>query len=317
MDRIDVVSQPEARLEQLPELLRAAACADGHEAIGEHKFLRLQQGDDLAAAIAAYEHDELVGYAHTLAYGDGADRRVSCEVVVHPGARRRGVGQALLARAVEHARSQAAGRIDVWAYNDSVASRRLAVELGFTPTRRLLHLHRHVSDTFDVEPPAGIRLRPFDAEADAETLLALNNRIFAGHPENGTWTLEDLRARMRQPWFDARDVLLAELDSSLAGFCWLKVEHREGEGRVGEIYVIGTAPEARGLGLGRYLLAEALRHLPSRGARVAAIYVDESNETAVRLYASCGFHHHHVDVCYSRAVAPASQAAATKSEVAA
>ena len=317
MSRIDVVSQADATLEQLPELLRAAACADGHEAIGEHKFLRLQQGDDLAAAIAAYEHDELVGYAHTLAYRDGAARRVSCEVVVHPAARRRGVGQALLACAVEHARRHSAGRIDVWAYNDSTASRRLAAELGFSPTRRLLHLHRHVSATFDVAPPAGIRLRAFRTDDDDEALLALNNRIFAGHPENGTWTVEDLRVRMHQPWFDARDVLLAELDGALAGFCWLKVEDRQDEGRVGEIYVIGTAPEARGLGLGRYLLGEALQHLPSRGARVAAIYVDESNETAVRLYASCGFHHHHVDVCYSREVEAESRVPTGKAEAAA
>jgi mycothiol synthase len=134
---------------------------------------------------------------------------------------------------------------------------------------------------------------------DDETWLALNNRIFSGHPENGCWTLDDLRARLAQRWFDPEDFLVLEVDGAMAGFCWLKVEERENEGRVGEIYVIGTAPEYRGRGLGKYLVAAALAHLRRTRVNVAAIYVDEANEPAVALYEQSGFHYHHVDVCYS------------------
>ena len=130
--------------------------------------------------------------------------------------------------------------------------------------------------------------------------LTLNNRIFAGHPENGSWSIEDLRARRSQPWFNPDDLLMLEVRGSLAGFCWLKVEGRPDEGLVGEIYVIGTAPECRGLGLGRLLVGHALRRLRERETRIAAIYVDEANLAAVSLYEGAGFHHHHIDVCYSR-----------------
>ena len=317
MHHVDIVTQLDDRhLDQLPALLRAATCADGHEPIGEHKFLRLQRGDDLALAFIARDGDELVGYAHTVTFDEGETKRVSCEVVVHPGARHRGIGQALLASVVAHARGQSAGRIDVWAYNDSSASRRLAGDLGFRASRRLLHLHRHIHDLIEPSAPAGVILRPFRTGVDERAWLSLNNRIFAGHPENGRWTLEDLEARMAQPWFDPGDFLMVELNGALAGFCWLKVEEREGEGRVGEIYVIGTAPETRGIGLGRYLLAAALRRLRDRDVRVAAIYVDESNAAAVALYESSGFHYHHVDVCYSLAIA-AEPALPDKAEAAA
>lgn len=308
MHHVDVITQLEgAHLAHLPELLAAAARADGHEPVGEHKFLRIQRGEDLAVAMLAYDHagatdGALAGYAHTVTYGQGDERRVSCEFVVHPAARRRGIGRLLLAEALKHAAEQQARRIDVWAYNDSPASARMAAQFGFTPSRRLLHLHRHVGDVPRVDAPAGSRLRPFVPGEDDAAWLALNNRIFAGHPEQGSWTLDDLRSRIAQPWFDARDVLMLEMHGKLAGFCWTKIEERGETGRVGEIYVIGTAREYRGSGLGRYLLASALAHLRERETRIAAIYVDDSNRAAVSLYDGNGFHHHHVDVCYTRAL---------------
>jgi mycothiol synthase len=306
MHHVEVVTRLEdAHLEQLPELVEAATRADGHEPIGEHKFLRLRRGDDLALGLLAFEHGRLAGYAHTLTYGDGDGRRASCEFVVHPEMRQKGVGRSLLTRAIDEASGQGARRMDLWAYNDSAASARIAGEFGFTPARRLLHLHRHVVSAPYADAPANATLRAFRPGVDDARWLELNNRIFRGHPENGAWTLDDLRARMSQPWFDANDMLVLEIEGALAGFCWLKIEDRGESGRVGEIYVIGTAPECRGLGLGRYLLSRGLAHLRDRGVSFAAIYVDEANAAAVTLYEAAGFHHHHVDVCYTRALAAA------------
>jgi mycothiol synthase len=300
MHHIEVVSQLDgAHLEQLPDLLHAATRADGHEPLGEHKFLRLQRGDDLGVAVLAYEESTLAGYAHTLTF-DAEQRRVSCEFVVHPDFRRRGIGRMLLSHALMHAESQHAARIDVWAYNDSPASARIAAQFGFRPTRRLQHLHRHAGDAPAAACARGATLRAFRPGIDDHAWLALNNRVFAGHPENGVWTLDDLRARMAQPWFDPADFLMLDVGGATAGFCWLKIEERGDEGRVGEVYVIGVAPEQRGRGHARHLLAAALRHMASRGARTAAIYVDAANAGAVALYESAGFHHHHQDICYSR-----------------
>ncbi|MEX0751126.1 MAG: GNAT family N-acetyltransferase, partial [Dehalococcoidia bacterium] len=127
MHHLEVVSHTDVQhLDQLPELIEASTLADGHEPLGEHKFLRIQSGDDLALALVAYEAGRLAGYAHTLAYGDAASRRVSCEFVVHPQERGRGVGRLLLSRALEHAIGQGARSMDVWAYNDSRTSSHMA-----------------------------------------------------------------------------------------------------------------------------------------------------------------------------------------------
>jgi mycothiol synthase len=301
MHHVEIVSQLDTQhLEQLPRLIEAAVRADGHEPLGEHKFLRLQRGDDLAAAMLAFEDGRLAGYAHTVTYGEGDERRASCEFVVHPEFRQRGLGRLLLSHAIMHANSQQARRLDVWAYNDRGAGANIASAFGFRAARRLLHLHRHVRAMPQAPQVEGVRVRAMRPGEDDERWLELNNRIFAGHPENGAWTLEDLRARMAQPWFDPRDVLLLESGGALAGFCWLKIDDRPGEGRVGEIYLIGTAPEHQGRGLGRLLLARGVAQLASRAADIAAIYVDESNAAAVALYESSGFHYHHVDVCYTR-----------------
>ncbi|MBF6601320.1 MAG: mycothiol synthase [Dehalococcoidia bacterium] len=306
MHHIEIVSQLErAHLAQLPELLGAATRADDHEPIGEHKFLRLQHGRDLGVAVLAYEDNLLAGYAHTLTFGAGDDRRVSCEFVVHPDMRRRGVGRTLLSHAVRHAESQGAARIDVWAYNDGVASARIAAQFGFRPARRLYHLHRSAGPSPALAPPAGAALRAYRPGADDAAWLALNNRIFAGHPENGAWTLADLRARLAQPWFCADDFLLLDLPAAsghpeTAAFCWVKVENRGDDGCVGEVYVIGVAPRHRGRGFGRFLLDHALAHIARRGARTAAVYVDATNAGALQLYDDAGFRRHHVDVCYTR-----------------
>jgi len=301
-DALQIVSKLEDdHVDRLEELIRSATLSDGHGPIGEHKFLRLKHGDDLGVAVLAYHSDELAGYAHTLTYGDGNTRRVSCELVVEPSCRQMGIGSALLGAVIDHANAQHATSLDLWAYNDSEASRHLAQSFSLSPQRRLLHMHRHSGEppTFIAPPSASVR--PLQA-GEEDTLLALNNRIFEDHPENGSWTIADLKARQTQPWFDRSDVLMLEEDGALAGFCWLKIEERGEEGRVGEIYVIGTAPEFRGRGLGRYLLSSGLQHLSQRSVDVIAIYVDQSNEAAVSLYHSFGFHRDHVDVMYSLAL---------------
>jgi mycothiol synthase len=220
--------------------------------------------------------------------------------VVHPKYRRRGLGGALLVEAIARAEAQGARRLDLWGYNASDASVRAAARLGFRPERRLLHLHRHMRSLPTAQLPAGARVRAFEPGRDEAAWLELNARAFAGHPEQGRWTMEDLGIRMAQPWFRPEDLLLLEMDGALAGSCWLKIQERATDGRVGEIYVIATAPECQGRGIGRGLLAHALGYLRERSADVAAIYVDQANTSAVHLYETTGFHYHHVDVCFSR-----------------
>ena len=79
---------------------------------------------------------------------------------------------------------------------------------------------------------------------------------------------------------------LAERDGVLAGFHWTKIHADEG---LGEVYVVGVAPDAQGSGLGKALTTTGLAHLAAQGLPTAMLYVDADNEAARRLYDRLGF----------------------------
>jgi mycothiol synthase len=167
---------------------------------------------------------------------------------------------------------------------------------GFIRMRELYQLRRPLDDDHplpaDPPLPDGVRVRAFVPGRDDDAWLALNAASFAAHAEQGRWTHAELAARMAEPWFDPAGFLLADRDATLLGFHWTKV-HPDG---AGEVYVLGVAPAAQGLGLGQALLVRGLRLLAARGCPVVLLYVDGDNPTAIRLYQRAGFTEHDLDV---------------------
>ncbi|WFE37069.1 mycothiol synthase [Micromonospora sp. WMMD998] len=269
-------------------LARAAGDADGADPLDEHVLLRLRDPGAPAVHLTARAADgALTGYAHldTTAPADG----VGVELVVHPAHRRRGTGRAL-ARGVLAA---ASGPLRAWAHGDHPSAAALAVDLGFSRARVLWQLRRPLTAALP-EPglPEGVELRAFRPGDDDESWLAVNNAAFAEHPEQGRWTVDDLRVRMAEPWFDPAGFLLAVESATgrLLGFHWTKVHERPGSARIGEVYVLGVDPSAHRGGLGRALTAAGLAHLrDGRGLDRVMLYVDESNTRAVALYERLGF----------------------------
>ncbi|WP_234401653.1 mycothiol synthase, partial [Thermobifida halotolerans] len=151
-----------------------------------------------------------------------------------------------------------------------------------------------------------LEIRTFRVGADEREWLRTNARAFADHPEQGGITLEDLRQREREEWFDPEGFFVAvdPRDGRIAGYHWTKT-HADGAGLtdgepVGEVYVVGVDPAWQGSGLGRVLTLVGLRHLRDRGLPWVLLYVDEENRPAVRLYRSLGFELWESDVMYGR-----------------
>jgi mycothiol synthase len=243
--------------------------------------------------------DDLVGYARV---DDG-----SAELVVHPAARRRGFGGRLLDRVLALAGHRP---VHVWAHGDLPGSAELLTSRGFTRDRVLLQMRRDLAGV-DPDPrpvlPDGVAVHPFRPGRDEDAWLRVNARAFAHHPEQGSWTPEDLRLREAEPWFDEAGFLLAwrgdpDDGGALLGSHWTKV-HPAGDvadEAVGEIYVLGIDPDAQGLRLGRALTDLGLAHLRGRGLAQVLLYVEEDNAAAVRLYESRGFRRFAVDVSWRR-----------------
>ncbi|TDD80025.1 mycothiol synthase [Actinomadura rubrisoli] len=264
----------------------AAAAADGVGPLSEHAVLALRGG---RPGLTVSEAGAVIAYAHLDPATD--EEPAAGELFVHPDHRRRGHGRALL-RAL---REKAAGPLRVWAHGDLPAAARLAEAEGMVRVRALFQMRRPAADPLPEPPVAeGVRIRAFEPGRDEESWLEVNGRAFADHPEQGAWTIDDVRAREAEDWFDPAGFFLAERDGRLAGFHWTKVH----PGGIGEVYVVGVDPDAQGLGLGRALTLAGLHHLRGLGLDQIMLYVDGSNTAAVRLYESLGFTRHAVDVMY-------------------
>lgn len=306
--RLETVHQLSPELQaRVDGVEQAAQAADGGvPAFGEHKWLRLVRGDDHCAALLLWCQDELVAAAHCDAYHTPAPDRpchLNAELVVHPAHRRRGFGTLLLHGVLALAREEGAGELHLWSYGNLPGARNLAERVGCTPERVLLQM---AVPAVQLPPPpatpGGVRLRAFEPRRDAYAWLALHNRVFADHPEQGAWDAGDLQARLEQPWFAGRDLLLAEDDATgaMLGFCWVKLPPDGAE--PGEIYIAGVDPTARGRGLGRFLVEAGLAHIRAAGRPGATLYVEADNAPAIRLYQQLGFATRWQHVCYRRAL---------------
>ena len=305
----------QAELAEVRDLLAAVEAADDHPALGEHKWLDLVSGRQSFAGIVAEDppHPHPVGYAHLscnsgqAAISEGHEPRTwGLEVVVDPEHRGIGVEVALVDTALEAVAGAGGGRLHFWVFRPTQIHDALAHRLGFSRGRELLQMRRPLPHPEAPRWPSGIRVRRFVPGQDEDAWLEVNNRAFAGHPEQGGWDREMIGQREAEAWFDPAGFLLAEDAGGLAGFCWTKV-HPPGRARgeeLGEIYSIAVDPSRQRTGLGRALVLGGLAHLAERGVSTGMLYVDASNQRAVRLYLDLGFEVHHVDRAYLAEVPP-------------
>jgi len=288
--------------DQVRDVLRlvdAVTDTDGVRPLSEHVMLHLRYGGDTPARnFLVREDGQLVGYAHldTTDVVEGA----SAEVAVHPAARNAGVGSRLVDAVL---RASPDGRLRLWAHGQHPAAAALAARMGFRRSRVLWQMRRSLFAALDRPVlPAGVSVRTFRVGEDEVRWLEVNRRAFANHPDQGRWTMAEVRTREREPWFDPAGFFLAERTGTLVGFHWTKVHgagaFSHGHEPIGEVYVVGVDPAEQGHGLGPALVLTGLRHLRAVGLGQAMLYVEESNTAAIGVYQRLGFTRWDTDTCF-------------------
>lgn len=251
---------------------------DGVAPVGE-QVLRALAAEGSDHLLVDHGAGALAGYLNLAKDG-------TAELAVHPAARRRGVGTALVAAALD----RGGENVRLWAHGTLPAAQALAAKLHLRAVRELVQMRRPLTDIPEASVPQGISIRTHSGSHDNAELLRVNNAAFAWHPEQGGWTDRDIASRIAQSWFDPHGLFLAFDDNTgaLCGFHWTKVH----DDRLGEVYVLGIDPGAQGRGLGRMLTLRGLQHLADRlegGESAVMLYVESDNAAAIRTYESLGF----------------------------
>ena len=274
-------------------LLAEAENHDGFQPLSDHLWLDLEGhgGEGFVAVLAYGETGSLDGYAQLA----GANMSTAIELVIAPS--ERGwvdeLASQLLRVAIEIVATGGGGRINWWVHHPDDRTDAIAAGAGLALGRRLLQMRR----SLPIEVPGTVETRSFVIGRDEEEWLRVNNAAFHDHPEQGGWTIETLRRREAEPWFDPAGFRLHERDAKLAAFCWTKV-HINTEPPMGEIYVIAVDPAFHGHGLGKAMTVAGLEHLAAQGLTTGMLHVDADNIAAMSLYERLGFTVHHADLAY-------------------
>lgn len=182
--------------------------------------------------------------------------------------------------------------------------RQLAADVGLHQGRRLIQLRRPLPlDDSLLAEIDGFPVENFVVGQDEAEWVSVNNAAFAHHPEQGGWTIDTVRSREQEPWFDARGFVVHRDNGKMTSFCWTKV-HSDTEPKLGEIYVIAVHPQHAGRGLGRKMAIAGLARIPAPHIPVAMLYVDSDNSAALSLYASLGFTPHHEEHAFIGDITP-------------
>ncbi len=272
----------DATVRAVKSLVDAAVATDHVSPLNEAAIFALTSSD--VDHLVARIDGAVVGYGQH-------DRQTdSSQIVVTPGQRGHGVGEALSEAMVSSYPSTT-----MWAFGNLRGAQALVKRFGYVAVRELLIMGRPLDRIDPWTAPPGVTIRSY-RPTDADQVLEVNAAAFAHHPEQGDLSRADFDQRTASDWFDPGGLIVAEdAGGRLLGFHWTK-RHDQ---RTGEVYVLCTAPWASGLGLGQVLLNAGLDYLAKIGCLRVILYVESDNARAVRLYGAGGFEVVRSDIMYA------------------
>jgi ribosomal protein S18 acetylase RimI-like enzyme len=251
-------------LHAIAELERQVLEVDGGRLKLEWDNLRGRTGDRVEDLLW-WEGERLLGFLGIYEFGNAPE----LVGMVAPGARRRGIGSALLDAAILLCRERSDRKPLLVVPRQSIGGKRLALGRGGT----LDHSEHHLVLTG--EPTAGPRKPEISLRAatvaDVPLVVSLLERGFG-------WSgPDDVGDRLER-------LALIELRGAVVGTLFLE---RGDEGA--SIFGFVVEPSLQGRGIGRAALRQACEQLRADGARSISLDVDVANDRALGLYTSIGF----------------------------
>jgi mycothiol synthase len=232
---------------------------------------------------------------------------------VHPDARGRGIGRALV-RWVERRAREAATEwtgpepheLGVWLDSEVAAGLRILESEGYRPVRYGFMMVRPLSEPIpDAALPDGLEVRPVVA-ADHRRIWDADTEAFRDHNDAAVRTDEDFERWFGMPNIDTGLWRVAwdgdEVAGSVMTFIWPEENEKLGLDR-GWLEHISVRRPWRKQGLAKALIVDTLRMLRDRGMAEGALGVDSENPTgALSLYESLGFRRHKTGIGHRKSI---------------
>ncbi|MGY1839047.1 MULTISPECIES: GNAT family N-acetyltransferase [unclassified Modestobacter] len=254
----------------------------------------------------------VVAYAATVAPPTFRDAYgVHLQGRVHPAWRGRGIGRALLAwqltrgeqlHVQRHPGSPA--RLTATVYTTMPSLEALLRRAGLAPVRWFFHMERPLTDLPPRRRLDGIDLVPFTWDRDEEVRLA-HNAAFTEHygsseRDLASWQVMFTGMRTFRPDLS----VLAVEDGEVLGYTLAYVSETAAAvtgSRESYFGQIGVVPAARGRGVSKAVIIEALHVAAAHDCQTAGLEVDSENVSgALGLYESLGFTTARTQVSWSR-----------------